>query len=196
MQSRISNLFLCLLWLGFAIRHLNHYLEYRSLTTLLFIAMETLAALMFLFRSQTKSYSRISFDWVVAISAQVLPFLFAPSALGLSYQLGSALMISGAILNILALLSLNRSLAIVPAERSIKTSGLYRLIRHPMYLSYLILYSGYLLASTSAWNAAIFLLTITLLFMRTVFEERFLGAVGEYQDYRSNVKYRLIPLIY
>ena len=38
------------------------------------------------------------------------------------------------------------------ARRQLKTSGLYRLVRHPLYASYLLSYLGYVLANTNLRN--------------------------------------------
>ncbi|UUZ47592.1 hypothetical protein LP420_31105 [Massilia sp. B-10] len=48
----------------------------------------------------------------------------------------------------------------------VKTQGLYRLVRHPLYASYMISFSGYMLTNTSLRNVAVFGVTIALLAMR------------------------------
>ena len=44
-------------------------------------------------------------------------------------------------------LSLGRSFGLMPANRGIVSTGLYRVVRHPIYLGYLITHVGFLLAN-------------------------------------------------
>ena len=94
------------------------------------------------------------------------------------------------------LLSLNRSFGLVAAQRDIKTGGLYRVVRHPVYASYLISSSAYLLTNTSPMNGAVYVLAMLMLVARLLREERFLAADVRYRVYMRQVKYRLLPFIF
>jgi protein-S-isoprenylcysteine O-methyltransferase Ste14 len=84
----------------------------------------------------------------------------------------------------------------VAARRQIKTSGLYRWIRHPLYASYLLSYVGYVLSNSSPGNAVTCLLASMLLLARLMREERFLSRDSEYLLYMRHVKYRILPMVF
>ena len=102
----------------------------------------------------------------------------------------------GVILQIVGLSSLNRSFAIVAALRQIKMGGLYRIVRHPMYSSYIISFIGYLLFNATLLNFALLFLSSIFFFFRIEEEEKQLISDPLYVAYKERVRFRLIPLIY
>ena len=56
---------------------------------------------------------------------------------------------------IAALLSLQRSFGIVPANRGIREGGLYRIVRHPLYAAELLVFLGVVLVTPTPWNILI-----------------------------------------
>ena len=56
-------------------------------------------------------------------------------------------------------LSLGRSFGLMPANRGIVSTGLYRVVRHPIYLGYLITHVGFFAADPTTWNAVILIAT-------------------------------------
>ena len=53
-------------------------------------------------------------------------------------------------------LALGRSFGIVAANRGVVSSGPYRLVRHPIYLGYLVTHAGFLLSNMSARNVLVY----------------------------------------
>ena len=102
----------------------------------------------------------------------------------------------GSLLQIAGLLSLNRSFGLVAAQRGIKTGGMYRVVRHPVYASYLISSSAYLLTNASPTNGVVYVLAMLMLVARLLREERFLSSDVRYRVYMRQVKYRLLPFIF
>lgn len=183
------------LWIFFAIAHIVTFRATGKASLLVFGIAETLIAVFFLLRTQLKTYTSSPHEWAIAMLGTFLPLLLRPttdapvpvSELGL--MLGSTMQIAG-------VLSLNRSLAIVPALRELKTGGMYRLVRHPIYFSYLISFSFYLAANSSIRNLLIVIASLGLLLARVYFEERLLGQTAEYRAYQSRVRWRLIPFVF
>lgn len=104
-----------------------------------------------------------------------------------------SLVFIGAIISLLAKLNLNRSFGLVPANRGVKTGGVYRLVRHPMYLGYMINQLGFFMVYTSPVNFAIYAVAWTCFWIRAREEEKFLMTDPAYQEYASRVRSRLIP---
>lgn len=182
-------------WGMFSYAHFLGFNATGDLSYLLFCAAETLAAVLFLVRSNAVTVSTARLDWVLAISATFSPFLFAPAAWGVLPQ-AKLLILAGSGAQIAGLLSLNRSFGLVPAKREIKTGGLYRIVRHPLYASYFVSFSGYVLANTSIANLVVYVSAISLLFFRLLREEKHLSLDPEYRAYMQQVKYRIVPLIF
>lgn len=82
-------------------------------------------------------------------------------------------------------------------KQQVITTGVYSLVRHPMYFGATFLFTGAPLLMGSLSGLALgFLLTI-LLALRSIGEEKMLiNELEGYEDYRKKVKYRLIPFIW
>ena len=198
-SSRRASLFtgiaMACLWGVFASAHVLAFLRGGDWSYLLFCAAETLAALFFIVRSAPVSVSTDAGDWLLAIGATFAPFFFAPSDLTI-WPGARYLLAIGSLLQMAGLLSLNRSFGLVAAQRDIKTGGLYRVVRHPVYASYLISSSAYLLTNASPMNGAVYVLAMLMLVARLLREERFLATDVRYRMYMRQVKYRLLPFIF
>ena len=103
------------------------------------------------------------------------------------------LIMAGGTVSLAAKVFLGRSFGIVPANRGVKETGVYRLIRHPMYAGYMLNHLGFVLVFCSAWNVAVYAVAWTALWLRAVEEEKFLRRDPEYRRYAEKVRYRLIP---
>jgi protein-S-isoprenylcysteine O-methyltransferase Ste14 len=73
---------------------------------------------------------------------------------------------------------------------------MYRLVRHPIYLSYLVTSLGILLRHATLYNAGVALVGVVLILWRIKFEERLLAQDVTYREYMDAVRYRLIPGVY
>lgn len=78
------------------------------------------------------------------------------------------------------------------------TSGSYRLVRHPGYLSYIVSMTGIGLALSSLVGLGLVILVVPFLLWRIQHEEEMLVAEfsEEYETYMQETKWRLIPLVY
>jgi protein-S-isoprenylcysteine O-methyltransferase Ste14 len=88
-------------------------------------------------------------------------------------------------------------LGVQPGHRLV-TAGPYRLVRHPGYLSNLICMGSIGLALSSLVTLGLTLCTVPLIVQRIAREEEMMEAEfgQEYQAYRQQTRWRLIPLIY
>jgi protein-S-isoprenylcysteine O-methyltransferase Ste14 len=85
----------------------------------------------------------------------------------------------------------------VAPGQTIITTGPYALVRHPMYIGAIIMLVGIPLALGSWWGLLAVVPITAVVVWRLLDEERFLAKnLPGYSDYRSKVKYRLVPLIW
>ena len=91
---------------------------------------------------------------------------------------------------------LSRTVEVQENQRVIDT-GLYGIVRHPMYLSTLLLFLSMPLVLGSVFSFVIMLAYIPIIDKRIHNEEKVLeeGLAG-YSDYKKHVKYKVIPLIW
>jgi len=109
---------------------------------------------------------------------------------------GLALVIIGAMTSLVSLLSLGRSFGIRPALRGLATGGAYRVVRHPLYLAYMIADVGY---NLQEWNVGTLLLVAAgwlSMIYRIIAEERMLSQNIHWPTYATRVRYRLLPGIW
>ena len=85
----------------------------------------------------------------------------------------------------------------VDTEQKVISTGPYAIVRHPMYISASIMLVGVPLALGSFWGLlAVIPITITIVW-RLLEEEVFLtNNLSGYAEYRSKVKYRLLPFVW
>jgi protein-S-isoprenylcysteine O-methyltransferase Ste14 len=183
------------LWGWFAYRHMSVFFMTYEWSYLFLCLAETLGAAFFLVRKLPQSVSSAPFDWIVAVVGTFSSFLFLPADWGVVPAAKYAVVI-GSGLTILGMVSLNRSFAIVPANREIKTAGMYRFVRHPLYASYLVMLTSYVLANTTFENVLVFAFVMGCMFIRMFREEKHLALDAEYRNYMRKVRYRLIPFIF
>jgi protein-S-isoprenylcysteine O-methyltransferase Ste14 len=81
--------------------------------------------------------------------------------------------------------------------QTVISTGLYGVVRHPMYLGTLILTLGIPLALGSYWGLIIVVVVLPVLALRISDEETMLvGELKGYDEYRHKVRFRLIPAIW
>lgn len=91
---------------------------------------------------------------------------------------------------------LSRTIEVQAGQKVIDT-GLYAIVRHPMYTATILLFLAMPLVLSSPLSFALMLLYIPLIIKRIKHEEALLERELEgYGNYMRRVKYRLIPYIY
>jgi protein-S-isoprenylcysteine O-methyltransferase Ste14 len=161
------------------------------------VIQESLFAVFLLVRRPTIAVSARPLEWIVAMVAMLLSFMLRPTTyVGPLVTVGLPLQMVGLVAAIVAVVFLGRSVGIVPADRGIRTNGMYRMIRHPIYASYVVAYVGYVITYPTARNAMIVAATVIAMNMRAIFEERLLGRDERYREYLRRTPWRFLPYLY
>ena len=192
----VGNVLLSFFFLQFLIIHCRNFLVDFRLTTLLLVAKVAADVIFYLIRRAPREISTSPYDWAVALLGTYMIAFFRPEAGGTDGLLALCLLALGLALQVIAMLSLNTSIGITAANRGIKTGGLYRYVRHPLYLSYIIAYGGYLLGHFTPLNAMVYSAAVLLWVMRLITEERLLRRDAAYAEYAARVRWRMIPYVF
>jgi len=192
------NLLVLALFALLAISSYRHFASTGTLRCFGILVVNTLFVTLFLARRPAKSESDSPGLWLLGIAGTAVPLLMRPNdgpstdPLSLIYT-GQLLQIVGLCLVAMSLLSLRRSFSVVAANRGVRSGGLYRIVRHPVYFSELLLLFGVTLSNPSATNVGLWICECALQFIRACTEEQFLSVDTTYRAYRERVRYRLIP---
>lgn len=166
-------------------------------TTTPIILQEAILVFLFLSRRRTREVSSRPLDWVVGIAGTALPlFLWPTTEVSRIAWLAQPVQVIGLFLALLGTLSIGRSIGVVAGNRGVKTAGMHSVVRHPMYLGYLVGYIAYGFVYPSLRNLLIIVGTVLALNVRAIAEERFLERDPVYRDYLQRVRYRFVPFLY
>ena len=195
--AAVLNASLAALYALFLYRHGVSFVETHEPTFLAIVVLETMLVTMFLVRREATA-SNVSTLALAATAVGTFSTLFmAPvDRSGVPAALTVAIQLVGLTLAIVSLGSLRRSFGLAPANRGVKTSGMYRFVRHPLYASYLVALSGYLLAYPAPRNVALLAASLIGQLVRMSLEERLLLRDPVYARYATRTRFRLVPRVY
>ncbi len=135
---------------------------------------------------------------MMVLSAFDHRFGWSPVPMAVSV-LGDALVAIGLGITWLVVLQNNYAAANITVESGQKviSTGLYGLVRHPMYVGVLIMMLGIPLALGSWWGLVILIPGVIVLIFRILDEEKMLKQeLDGYGEYTQKVHYRLVPYVW
>lgn len=146
---------------------------------------------------------------VIALSGLMFPVAFVMSAFDFRYMwsrvpmwlsiLAAALFLVGYALYVEVLREnayLARTVEVQEGQKVIDT-GLYGIVRHPMYFATLLMFLPLPLILQSLWGLIPMALYPVLIIIRIINEEKVLTeGLCDYSEYKKKVKYRLLPFVW
>lgn len=190
--ERVCNLILGLLFLRFMLLNLSDLTVTLRLSTLLMLTKVTADTFFYLTRKPAQQISTSLYDWVIGIVGAWTNFFFVSTA-GTDSWIATTIQIAGLSLQVAGILSLNRSIGFVAANRGVRTSGMYRFVRHPLYFAYTVSFLGYLLNHFTTHNLIVYGVMLGMFILRILAEERLLSRDPAYREYMQKVRCRLLP---
>ncbi len=193
--DRIARLVIIALFSFMAVRIGADYLETGRLTGLLLLASEALVVVLTVFRRTPVIVDRSLEARVLTTMSVLGPPMVRPSLLEplMPEAMTVAFSACGLLVVIGGKLSLGRSFGLMPANRGIVSSGLYRIVRHPIYMGYLVTHAAFIAANPSPWNLVVLVMADAALLARALCEERTLARDPEYRQYQGAVRWRVVP---
>ena len=160
------------------------------LNNLIYIVYLTIASSILLIANEPRrKYSRTRPKFI-SLLATFLPYTLiffpVPASLRVPIFIPLLLVFLGVTISTIALLSLRQSFSITPEVRGFVVSGLYSLVRHPMYLGSFISVAGFVLLKLSIFSVIFYVIWFIIQCRRARFEEQLL--IEEYPDYEIYLK--------
>jgi len=191
-----SNLLLAVMYLSFAGAHLTLFAATMRPSLLLFVVVESLLLVFVLIRRDPDATWHSWWTWLTMLGGTFGPLLFRPTAAADDLLAGQVVQIAGLALQIAAIATLSRSFGLLPAHRGVKTDGLYRLVRHPLYTAYTLSWLGYVISNLSLFNLAILVFATGFQVLRILNEEAFLRRYPDYVAFAERTRWRLVPFVW
>jgi protein-S-isoprenylcysteine O-methyltransferase Ste14 len=182
----------------FAYVTLDAYLRTHRPIGVLFFAEQMVVVVAYLVRRPARVITLRFADWLYAFGGTFVPVLLRPDGAHPQWglQWGLVMQFCGVVLCLWSFLFLGRSFGFAAADRGLVQRGPYRIVRHPIYASYVLLQTGYLMQSLSVRNAVVVVLALACNLGRIRAEERVLEANPAHAAYRERVRWRLLPGVY
>jgi len=155
------------------------------------VAAVTVFTALFLLRRPARC-TGTTWETMLALAGTFLPSATRPAP-GNLFWLGEIIQVAGLTGIVIAVISLGRSFGIAPADRGLRTTGLYAWVRHPLYAMEICYFAGYLVANPSLKNLAVLTADTAIQLFRALREERILK---DYASYAGRVRWRLLPLVW
>jgi protein-S-isoprenylcysteine O-methyltransferase Ste14 len=178
-------------WTLFAGAYLKRFISGVGVVELGQLAAVTVFAALFLLRRPARC-SGTTWETMLALAGTFFPVATRPAP-GNLFWLGEIIQVAGLTGMVAAAISLGRSFGIAPADRGLRTTGLYAWVRHPLYAMEIFYFAGFLVANPSWRNLAVLTADTALQLFRAFREERILK---DYASYAGRVRWRLIPLVW
>jgi len=140
----------------------------------------------------------LSLPGAMVISALDHRFGWSSVPAGVS-MIGDVLVLVGVGISFLVIIQNSYAAAniTVEADQKVVSTGLYGLVRHPMYVGMLVFLAGTPLALGSYWGLVVLILGVIVFAFRILDEEKMLEEeLDGYIDYTREVPYRLVPHVW
>jgi protein-S-isoprenylcysteine O-methyltransferase Ste14 len=193
-----ARMFICVLFTLLSINVLNAYMQTGHVTGLLLLVSEALVVVLTVIRRRATVVDRSAIAAALTTVSVTGPFLLrvADGSGLVRDELTAAVSAMGLMLVIAGKMVLGRRFGVVPANRGIVVRGPYAVVRHPIYAGYVITHLAFLVASPTAWNMALILISDCALVIRALREEKVLKADPAYQQYCERVRWHLVPGVF
>ena len=181
----------------FFYKNLPLFLDKPTWSAALVLVAEGMTVLVLLTRRAAHSFSTAPAAWLLALGTTAAPALiFTLQQPSEPAWVGISLVVFGLCARMTCTLFLGRSFGLVAANRGVKRNGPYRLVRHPIYASYLLIHIGVFWLYPTPRNGTIYVICWSLMIWRILVEENHLRQDPAYVEYQQVVRYRLIPGVF
>lgn len=192
----IFNILVPLLLVLFTWEHATGFVQTLRISNLIILTMAMLD-FQFYVRRATAPFVRTSaYAWLITLCGTVAPLLFRPTDDVSDFWGATLLQVTGLIMQMHVFRMLNGRPGTVVGGGDITTVGLFRYVRHPIYLAFMLSQYGYVLNHTSIYNLFVLAFATCFQILRVNEEERLLRDDEAYQEYAKLARWRVIPGVF
>ena len=193
--ERVSKVLIVVLFSAMAMRIARDVALTHHTTGLLLLVSEALVVVFTVIRRPAGIVDRSLNARILTMFSTFAPQLVRPASLHPLTPESVTLLLSGIglILVVLGKVSLGRSFGLTPANRGVVSTGVYRFVRHPIYVGYLLTHVGFAIANPIGWNFFILIAADVTLMLRAIREEQTLALDPAYFSYMQRVRWRVAP---
>lgn len=175
-QNDFGKYFGSAMMIGFGVVALYRWHQTQLLFFLLLVLRDFAAGYFFLKRNAATEKAAFISSIMAYVSSAIPLFYFGAIGTSNALVLGADLLsIIGFLMVAFATLELGTSIGIAPANRGLVRSGIYRYVKHPMYMGYVISEAGLVLLNPL--NAVLVVISISFYIFRAKAENRILKAI-------------------
>jgi len=193
---RIFDFLVALVFILFVWAHvvaLTHVLR----LSILMILAKALVEIQYYVRNSTSHFVNSSvYAWLIALCGTVAALLFRPADGASDCSVGIMLQAIGLAILAYVIVTLDRNPESVFSSRGVSRDGLYRFVRHPFYLAFMLCGYGYVLNHTTLYNVGVLALVTLLQVLRVKEEERLLRDDCDFQEYTALTRWKVVPGVY
>ena len=193
---RIFNIVVALSFILFVWAHVAAVAHALRLSILIILAKAALEIQFYVRKSTLQFVNTSAYALLIALCGTVAALLFRPSSDGVpDFSLATVLQAIGLAMQVYVIITLNRDPGTEFARRGVSRDGLYRFVRHPIHLAFMLSAYGYVLNHTTAYNLGVLALVTFLQVLRVKEEERLLRDDEEFQEYAEHTRWQIIPRV-
>ncbi len=148
-------------------------------------------------RKSTASFINTSaYAWLIALCGTIAPLLLRPTDDLPDFSVATVLMLIGLAMQVYIILRHERRPEEAFAGPRMRREGLYRFVRHPLYLAFLFSQYGYVLNHTSPYNVCVLAAVTVFQVLRVNEEERLLLDRDPFRGSDPEARWRIIPWVF
>ena len=194
--EKIGNIAGAAIYVFFALAAILDFIARQRVSSLLALVLALVVGVIFLVRETPKQINLRWRDWIAGLCGGYMALFLRPAPEVNDMLVLQILQGVGIGIAIIGVLALNTSFGMVAANRGVKTSGIYRYIRHPIYTGYIIQFSAYWAQNITTRNTIILFLWIMFEIARIFIEEQHLSRDPAYANYMQKTRWRLLPYVF
>ena len=190
------NFIVPLFFILFAWAHAVGFIHTLRISILMIVAKAVLE-IQFHVRKHTGPFvSTSAYAWLIALCGTVAPLMLRPTDDPSDFSIATLLQIIGLAMQVYIIRILDRSSGMTVARHGVRRDGLYRFVRHPLYVAFMFGQYGYVLNHASFYNLCVLALVTFFQVLRINEEERLLEDDEEFQGYVEQTRWRIIPGVF